>query len=143
MTWICVPCTVKDAPVDFAVSTTGPILVTYTWEEEYAPEGSCPHMYTSDLTPEDQVKQEETDNVSNFKSDWLDRTGAPIYHMSIPKHGKLPDRVTNIALMGTGDNITYHNVSAAYTTAIDKHTDKHNISTQYQAYTRPSYRSSY
>ena len=50
----------------------------YTWEEENASHRSSTHVRTVDLTPEDQAKQEEAYDISDRKSDWLDRNGVPI-----------------------------------------------------------------
>jgi hypothetical protein len=53
----------------------------YTFEELHAPQSRTMRVRTKDLLPPDQINRELQGDDSDEESDWLNRTGHPVFHV--------------------------------------------------------------
>ena len=86
----------------------------YTCEELICPQGLRDRPRTVDLNPTDVVKRELTEDDSDLESDWLDRTGKPLFHVEEPKPKDTPNRTYADITLGKGNNAIRKKLPSAY-----------------------------
>ena len=76
----------------------------YTWEELYAPQEKYMRIRTQDLLITDQIRREITGDDSGDDSDWLDRTGHPVFWIQSPHKKMAPNRSSH-TVSSKGKNV--------------------------------------